>query len=444
MRTIIFNIFILFSFTIYAQTKWSLDDCITHAKTHNIEILGQESLNQSLFEDITIAKGNYYPDATFNASQGFSLGNSFNVSTGVGQLESRFNSFSLSSSVNIFNGMSNKYKLQQSKLLTEKGTVDKDKLILDISLEIAKKYYQVLFNKEILGVAKEQEEISKQEINRLTKLYEVALKSKSEMLVMESTFSLDKKETITAFNNVNSSLIELKGLLDIENIENFDIQPIRVDSIETIFPIVNFDTVFNEALTDNPLLRSTKLNSEINEKDVQIAKAQFFPRLNFIYSYSSSYYHIQGSQDLVFNQESNQFEDNGFITQLENNRTHYLGFSLTVPIFNRFYTKSTLDKAKITAEFNTLELQNQKKELKNKIEIAINDVGTAKATLEASLSASISQKEAFEIAQKKYLEGYITSYEFLESKSKYIKTQADLINAKYDYFFKIKVLEYYK
>lgn len=444
MRTIIFNIFILFSFTIYAQTKWSLDDCITHAKTHNIEILGQESLNQSLFEDITIAKGNYYPDATFNASQGFSLGNSFNVSTGVGQLESRFNSFSLSSSVNIFNGMSNKYKLQQSKLLTEKGTVDKDKLILDISLEIAKKYYQVLFNKEILGVAKEQEEISKQEINRLTKLYEVALKSKSEMLVMESTFSLDKKETITAFNNVNSSLIELKGLLDIENIENFDIQPIRVDSIETIFPIVNFDTVFNEALTDNPLLRSTELNSEINEKDVQIAKAQFFPRLNFIYSYSSSYYHIQGSQDLVFNQESNQFEDNGFITQLENNRTHYLGFSLTVPIFNRFYTKSTLDKAKIKGEFNTLELQNQKKELKNKIEIAINDVGTAKATLEASLSASISQKEAFEIAQKKYLEGYITSYEFLESKSKYIKTQADLINAKYDYFFKIKVLEYYK
>lgn len=444
MRTIILNIILLFSFAISAQNKWSLDDCISYAKTHNIDILKQESLNQSLSKDITIAKGNYYPDATFNASQGFSLGNSFNVSTGVGQLESRFNSFSLSSSVNIFNGMSYKYKLQQAKLIAEKGNIDIDRLGLDLSLEIARKYFQVLFNKEILTVAKEQEEISQQEVNRLKKLYAVALKSKSELLEMESTLAMDLKERITALNNVNNSLIELQGLLGIEEIKDFDIQPISADSIEISDPIVGFDDVFNQALTNNPLLKSTELELEIDEKNVQIAKAQFYPKVNFNYSYSSSYYHIQGREDLVFNQEMGQFVDNGFLTQLDNNRTHYLGFSLTVPIFSKFQTKSSLDKVKIRTEFNKLEWQNQKKELKNKIDMAINDVETAKASLSASLSASIAQKEAFTIAQKKYLEGYITSYEFLESKSKHIKTQADLINAKYDYFFKVKVLEYFK
>jgi len=444
MKTIIFNIILLFSFTISAQKKWSLDDCIEYAKTHNIDILKQKSLNQSLSTDITIAKGNYYPDATFNASQGFSLGNSFNVSTGVGQLESRFNSFSLSSSVNIFNGMSNKYKLQQAKLIAEKGNIDINRIGLDLSLEIARKYFQVLFNKEILTVAKEQEEISQQEVNRLQKLYDVALKPKSELLEMESTLALDKKERITALNNVTISLIELQGLLGIEEIENFDIQAISTDSIESSNSIISFDGLLDQALKNNPLLKSTELDLEINEKDVQIAEAQFLPRLNFNYSYSSSYYHIQGRDDKVFNQETGQFVDNGFLTQLDNNRTHYLGFSLTVPIFNKFQTKSNLDKAKIKTEVNKLEWQNQKKELKNKIDIAINDVETAKASLLASLSASISQKEAFTIAQKKYMEGYITSYEFLESKSKHIKTQADLINAKYDFFFKVKVLEYYK
>jgi len=444
MRNLIFNFIVLVSFTVSAQTEWSLDKCIGYAKEHNIDILKQKSLNQSYSKDITIAKGNYYPDANFNASQGFSLGNSFNVSTGVGQLESRFNSFSLSSSVNIFNGMSNKYKLLRARLISEKGNIDIDRLGLDLSLDIAHKYFQVLFNKEILVVAKEQEIISKQETTRLKKLYDVALKPKNELLEMESTLSMDKKETITALNNVNNSLIELQGLLGIEEIKNFDIKPISVETIENSNSIMNFDDVFNQALIKNPLLKSTTLESEINEKDVQIAKAQFFPRINFNYSYSSSYYHIQGSEDLVFNQQTGQFVDNGFFTQLDNNRTHYLGFSLTVPIFNRFFTQASVDKANITAAVNKLELQNQKKELKNKVKIAINDVGTAKTNLEASLSASISQQEAFAIAQKKYLEGYITSYEFLVSKSKYIKAQSDLITAKYDYFFKIKVLEYYQ
>lgn len=400
-----------------AQTKWSLEDCISYAKTHNIDIQTQQFQNKIAKENITIAKGNYFPDVNFSASQGYSLGNSFNVSTGVGQQESRFNSFSLSSSVNIFNGFNNRYKLQQAKLNIEKGSVDLDKLSLDLALNIANKYLQVLFNKEIVVVAEEQQTISVQEVNRLTKLFEAGLKQKSDLLEMKSTFATDKKETLIAKNNLTNSFIELQELLDVKPIDDFDIENIEINDfgINTIFTNVN-DT-YNKALEINPILKSTQITQEIKEKDLKINKANYLPRLDFNYSYSSSYYHVLGNEDLVFNQQTSQFEDNGFSVQLDNNRTHYLGFTLSVPVFNKFLTRSSINKSKIELELNKVEFENQKKELKNKISIAYNDVSTAKVTLEASESALAFQKEAFTIAQNKYQQGHITSYEFLDSKS---------------------------
>ncbi|MCR8667465.1 TolC family protein [Aestuariibaculum sp. M13] len=426
-----------------AQEKWSLEKCINYAKVHNIDIQKQQFQNEIKEEDIVIAKGNYFPDGNFNASQGFSLGNSFNVSTGVGQLESRFNSFSLSSSVNIFNGFSNRYKFQQAKLYAEKGNIDLEKLLLDLSLNISNKYLQVLFCKEILSVAKEQEAISQKEVSRLSNLFNVGLKSKSELLEMEATFSKDKKERLIAENNIRNSLIELQELLDVKPIDNFHIEPIDISGFKNDFKLVKEDDIYNKALKINPLIKSTQLSENINEKIISINKANFYPKFDFYYSYSSSYYHVQGREDVVFNQQTNQFENNGFLVQLDNNRTHYLGFALTVPLFNKFQTRSNIDKSKIELKIIKVELENQKKELKNKIGIAYNDVRTARATLEASESAFVFQEEVFSSAQNKYEEGIIPLHEFLECKSNYIKTQSGLINAKYEYLFKIKVLEYY-
>ena len=328
--------------------------------------------------------------------------------------------------------------------LAEKGDADLEKLGLDLSLNISNKYLQILFNKEILSVAKEQENISMQEVNRLNQLFQSALKSKRELLEMESTFATDKKETLIAKNNLNNSIIELQELLDIKHIDSFNIEDIEINDFGNNLSLLNTNEIFDKALETNPVLKSSELTTNISEKKIQIARARFYPTINFNYSYASSYYHIQGSEDVVFNQQTNQFVDNGFFTQLDNNRTHNLSFSISVPIFNRFLTRSSVDKSKVELEISKVELENKKKELKNKIEIAHNNVLTALATLSATKAALSFQEEAFSITQNKYEKGLVTSYEFLESKSKYIQTQSESIKAKYDYLFKIKVLKFYQ
>lgn len=437
-KYIIFGFLIFTTNNLFSQKKWTLEDCINYAYENNVDVIKQKIRSEILNSDIIISKGNYLPDANFNASQNLSLGNSFNVSTNVGQRESSSNSFSLSSSLPVFNGFSNKYKLEKSKLEKEKSEAEIEKIRFDLGLNITNKFLQVLFNTEILKLSEHQLEISKQNYNRLKKLYNKALTGKREFLEIEATLSFDQKENFIAQNNVQNSLIELQELLGVKEIKNFEISDVSVENFIT----ENYE-ISDEIIDRNPTIISSKLELELKDKDIKLSKANYMPRINLNYSYSSNYFHILGQEDVVFNQVTNQTEPNGFWIQLNNNRTHYIGLSAVFPIFNRFATRENYKKTKEEIKISKIELESNKRILKNKITIATNDVNTAKASLISSKIAYKTQKEAFEIIQKQYLLGNVNNYEFLESKAKLNRNNSDYIKAKYEYFFKVKILNYY-
>ena len=434
------TLLIIVSTNTYAQEKWSLEKCISYAKENNVDVVKQRIRNEILKSDITISKGKYLPDASFNASQNFSLGNSFNVSTGVGQLESSSNSFSLSSSVPIFNGFSNKYNLQKSKVSLEKGESDLEKIRFDLSLNITNKYLQVLFNKEILKVAKEQVQISEQNYKRLKKLHDNVLIGKRELLEIESTLASDKKEVLVAQNKVNNSLIELQELLGVSEINNFDIEIIE---IEVASEKLRLNSISEGVINSNPTIKSSAFDLELKKRDLKISRSSFYPRINLNYSYSTNYFHILGRDDVVFNQETGQFDENGFFTQLNNNRTHFISLSVNVPIFNRFQTRENYKKAQEEIKISEIVLANQKLLLKNKVKTAMNDSNTAKAILESNKVAYQSQNEPIDNLNEQYKNGNITNYEFLQGKTKLIKDTSEFIRSKYDYLFKNKILEFY-
>jgi outer membrane protein len=427
--------------SISAQKKWSLNDCIEYAKEHNITVLKQAIQSEILNSDVVIAKGNYLPNANFNGSQNFSLGNSFNVSTGVGQSESRSNSFSLSSSMLIFKGFSNKYTLQKAKLNTLKAASDVDKIRFDLRLNVTNKYLQILFQQELLKIAEEQVLISQKNFNRLKLLFDETLISKRDLLEIEATLASDTKEVLVTKNRVSTGLIELKELLGINEIDNFDIELLLTDNLGKISN--SFFDITDLVIDNNPKIKSSKFSVDIKKKNIQLAKVNFYPSINLSYSYGSNYYHIQGRKDEVLNQQTNQLVDNGFWTQLNSNRTHFLGFSATVPIFNRFSTRENYKKSKEEVKLAEIELANDKFVLKNKIKIALNDLNTAKASLKASNIAYVTQKEAFGIVQENYNRGNITNVVFLESKSKMIRNASEYVKAKYEFVFKLKVVKYY-
>ena len=441
MKKILVGLMFLSGLPCTAQEVWTLDTCIAYATENNIDVITQQYENEKIQEDITIAKGDFFPDANFTGSQNYRLGSSLDISTGIGQQESRSNSFSLSSSLTLFNGFRKHYRLQQSKLSKEKGQADIDRIIQEMTLSITDRYLEVLFNKEILAVAKEQEAISEQEVKRLQKLYDRGFVSKRDLLEIQSTNAFDTKEVVLAENNVANSLIQLKEILAIEDIENFDIAPVQDLDVDANF-LETSGKLYEDAMQNNPLIRATSLQTQIGEKEVKIAQSALYPQVNFSYSFSSFYFHIQGQEDVIFNQQTQMFEDNGFFTQLNNNKIHFIGLNATIPIFNRFLNKSTIDKIKIDLTIIEQTLENQKKELKNRITIASNDIKSAQASKVASEEGLNAQKEAFEIVVRNYQKGNLSSYDFLESKSKYAQAQSEAIRSKYEYILKQKYLSF--
>ena len=433
-------ILILVFYNTIAQEKWTLEKCLHHAKKNSLEIVKQQLQNNVADNDIKRSKGNFFPDLSLNASQGFTLGNSFNVSTGVGQLESRFNSFSLNASLNVFNAFSSKYKLQEAKLNLEKGKLDLKKIQLDLSEEITKRYLTVLFNKEILTVAKQQLDITKQDLDVIKKLVNAALKPKTELLEIQATYQNNNKELILATNKLDNSLISLKELLDIKNIRNFDIETIDTTNTNTLLYEKN---MLNTAIENNPTLNASLTNTQIKQKQLQIAKTNLYPKVNFNYSYNTNYFHILGQEDLVFNQETGQFEENGFFTQLQNNLTHFLSLGVTIPVFNKLITKTEINKKEIDLEVSQIEFENQKKELNNKIQTLLNNIQDAQASYEASKTALQFQKQAFKINRSKYNKGLINLNDYLTSKIKFIQATSELIKAKYELLLNKKILSFY-
>jgi outer membrane protein len=390
-----------------------------------------------------ISEGNLLPDLSFNADQKFNLGNSFNVSTAVGQRESSSNTFYLSSSIVLFDGLSNINKIKLSKMNIENGQLKLNNIRKNLEISITNHYLQGVFHKEAIKIAKNRLENSVKQLSRIKGLYENESVTKSELLENESLVEADRNNVVEAKNNLKNTLIRIKEIISIEDIKDFDIMDIDVESFEENM-LYEKEKIFNfESIDKHPSILVLKSNAEINGQQVKINKLTFYPKVSFDYSYGTGYYHILGQDDKVFNSQTNEYEDNGFIKQLDNNRVHYLGFSLTVPIFNKFATKGKHRKSKLDYEISEINLINGKKEILNKTKQAYNDVVTAESSLKSTKTILLFQEEAFKVSSEKYRLGVSSIYEFIESRNRLLTSQADYIKSKYDYLLKIKIFNFY-
>ncbi|CEN53557.1 TolC family protein [Capnocytophaga canis] len=432
-------LFFFFITNLFSQTKFSLDDCLNKLIIHNVEINKQQIRQEITEREVKIAKANYLPNANFLASQSFSFGTSYNVSTGVGQKESSSTGFIMSLSQPIFNGFSNKYKLQRAKINNKKSILEIENIKLNLEIEVINKYLEIALNKELLNVAKEQLEISAMNYQRIKKLHERALVGKKELLEIEAILESDKKDKIIIENTIENGLIQLKELLGMDIVSNFDIEDsIKVDeiSLSDKKKIENF-------VEHNPFIQTSYLNIQLKEKDMALEKAKLYPSLSLNYSLNGYYFHILGQGDYILNKITNELQANGFFKQLRDNRINYVGLSMNIPIFTGFKTRENYKNKQNEIQIQKLDLEKDKRSLKNKIQITLNEIETVRKSLKTLETIFNKQQAIFTIAQEQYEKGNINSYEFLENKSKLMQKRTEYVRIKYQYYFKLKVIESY-
>ncbi len=424
---------VLLTTTIQSQNKkWTLRACVDYALENNISIKQSELDLRTSEISKKGAIGNFLPSLNASASHSWSIGLGQDPTTfDAVNSTTRNMSGGISSSLDIYKGQRNLRQLHRSNLQILASKYQLDSMKDDISLFVANSFLQILFNKEQLKVLKSQLEISKQDLARTQELVDAGSLPKGDVLEIQATVATQEQQIVAAENTLLISKIELAQSLLIEDYEDFDI----VDANYNV-PLTNIlqespNAIIAKAKDTRYDIKIAETNREIAETDLKIAKGALQPTLTGSYSFSSNYF------------KSGLFDTPDFETQISDNKSHNFSLRLNIPIFNGFASRNEVNRNKVNLERAKIKLEQANLDLETKVYQAQNDAKGALKAYEAAQKTLNAREEAFNYSKERYNVGLLNAFDYGQSQNKYEAAQSDVIRAKYDYIFKLKVLEFY-
>ncbi|MCX7546775.1 TolC family protein [Xanthomarina sp. F1114] len=447
ITTVLLTVFVGVS-TFAQDKKWSLEECVNYALENNISIKQTELDTKTADEELTSAKGNFLPNLSGSATQNWNFGSFIGQDGNRVSRDSRGNSFGLNTGVTLFNGFRNTSMYKQAQLGIESSILQLNILKDNISVNVVNQYLNILLNKENLKVAQEQIEITEKQVTQVTELVNSGVKPQADLYEVQAQLATDNEKLTNVENSLDLAKLGLTQLLQIPS-EGFDVEEIEMHLPEVLVEHKNSKEIYDYALQNRPEIKKAELDIENSELAIDIAKSAYYPTLSFGAGLGTSYQHFQGQEDLriiyddPLDPSSFQIIENGFTQQLEDNLGYNFGFSLNVPIFNRMQTKVSVNKAKINNERIAYSLDQAKQDLRSTIEQSYTDAKAALKQFEASRISLSAQQESFKNAQESYNSGVMNSFEFEQVRNRLVNAEANLINAKYNFVFTTKVLDFY-
>jgi len=423
-------IFLLFfSFSSFAQEKLSLKDCIDRAIEKNISIKNSSLDLLNSTENKKTAIGNFVPSFNINGTHSWNTGLTQNITTGILENQTTENSsMNMSVAVDVFNGLANIRRLHRANLDLLAKKYQLEDMKEDISLLVANSYLQILFNKEQLDVQKSQLKISQEELRNAKEKFNNGVIPEGNLFEIEANLALSEQNVIMAENGYQLSKLSLSQLLMFGDSDNFDIADDNYEIPQT--DILNKDAkeILEEAMKNRNDIKLAETNLEIAIKDQQISKSALLPSASAYYSYNS-----RVIMDAPTSLKS----------QFDLNAGESIGLQLNIPIINGWSSRAGIKKSKLNVLRSKNLLDQTKMDLENTIYQALNDAKGAIKSYEAAKKSEIARKTAYEYAKERFENGALNTINYFQAQQLFETAQSELIKAKYDYIFKIKVLEFY-
>jgi outer membrane protein len=429
----------LLTLTLPAQEAeiWTLERCINYALENNLEIKRQELQTILTEKDYKQDKYNLMPSLGAGIEHQLSSGRSLNIETY--EWENRKiqqGSAGVRSDLTLFGGLQNYNSIQQGKFLFLSSQADLETLINDKTLTLAAYYLDILFSEELLEVAQSQYETTLLQVERNKKMVEVGNAARAELLEIQAQAASEKLKVTEADNTLNLAILDLTQLLDLDSVGNFQIYKPDLD-VELIESPLSVTEIYSTAVTNMPEIKSAEYSLLAQEKAVAIAKGSRWPELYLSGLYYSRY--LKDATNPVSPEEAYALNN-----QLKDNQYAQLTIGLSIPIFSKLQTQTNISKSKVLLKDYNYMLDQQKQVLYKKIQQYHADAVAAHEKYVSALEAVLSNEEAFNYTQQKFEVGLVNSVDFNIAKNNLAKARSDLAQAKYEYIFKIKILDFYQ
>ncbi len=421
------------AFTMRAQQPWTLQQCIDYAMEHNVGILQSRLQQQNADYQLKMSQNAWLPSVNASASEGLGFGQSPSYTGVYVSDNSSSASVGVSVSMPLFQGLNLYNTNKANELNLQASTQDLEAAKRDLRLAIMAYYMEVVYCKELLGVAEKQLELSESQHQRTQELFEVGRLPESNVYESAAQVATDRASLTEAQNNLMLRLLDITQALELDDVEGFDVVDPEVFMTDDEMPLVSPQATIQHALNHQPEMQAAQLRLQKAHYDLKAAKSAWYPSLSFYGGYSNGIYHYF----------TDGYANTPIQQQLQTNGRTQLGLSLNIPIFNGMQTKYRVKMTELGIENQQVNIENTSKKLKKEIQQAYYSAVAAKQKYVAADNSLKSSQLAYDYAQAGFEAGKTTLMELNESKNRLYKAESSLLQAKYEYLYRCKVMAFY-
>lgn len=418
--------------TAAGQQQYTLLECIEIALENNRDIKQQELNKQQRMVAYSQARADLLPAVNASAGHNFIFGRSIGLDNTYQNTNSTQSNFNIVADITLFDGLRMKHNIDARKADMMVSEANLERIQDEIIMSVSTAFLQALLNRELLTIAENQIQTTRENLKRSTELVNSGKMAKGELYEIEAQLAKEEVNRVQAENNYKLALLDLAQIMELEKFDDFEIVSPPAEALIDETPLLSSQMVYESALVNRPEIRSLQYQLESSTKEMLMAKSQYFPTLSFGASIGTGYYNMNGR------------DNDPFATQLRNNISNSLGFSLRIPIFNRFQIKNSVKNAQIAIANSRLEMDKTKLELRKRIEQAFYNAVGAESRWEAAKKSVTASNEAYRFAEEKHESGRATSYELFLAKNNQTQALGEEAQAKYEYAFRLKILELLK
>lgn len=411
---------------------WTLRECLDWALEHNLTVK-QSELNVAQREiQLNTSENSWLPNVSGSVNESLSFGRGLTADNTYTSANTTSTGFSIGGGMNLFDGLATPNNIALSRLNLEAATKDLEKVRDDIRVAVARAYMQVLYDYEIVDVARKQIELDDAQVARLEALAATGKAAQAEVSQQKASRAQSGVTLVQAENNLRLALLDLGQLLEFKSSEGFSIERPEVDVDGIILDIP--ERIYADAVDVRPSVLAEEIRLKGTDRSLKIAQAAQYPSLNLSGGVGTNYYTTSNAA----------YPQDKFFDQLSHNFSPYIGVSMNIPIFTRFQTRNNIRSARLNRELQQIQLDKTKQSLYKEIQQAWSNAVAAEAKYRSSSEASAAAQDAFRLVQAKYENGKATITEFNESRNQLLKTQSDRVQATYEYLFQSKLLDFYR
>ena len=420
-----------------AQKAWTLDECLNYALEHNITLQKARLSAKSAAEDVKGARADLLPSVSASTNQSFGYRpwqDSGTTTVTNGQVNSKVDksyyngSYGINAQWTVWNGNKNRNTLKQNKMSAEQAELEAQTTANSIQEQIAQLYVQILYLTEAVKVSEQSLETSKKNEERGQQMLEVGKMSKADVAQLSAQRATDEYSIVEARANISKYKLQLKQLLELDGNTYFEVAIPATSDDQALADIPALQQVYEKAMASRPEIASSQLAAQSSDLSVKMARAGYLPTLSMTAGLGTS---------------TNSLSNNTWGSQLKTNFDASAGFTLSIPLFDKRQTKTSVNKARIQQQQALLNLQDQQKQLYQTIEGYWLDAETNQQKFRVALATEQSEQQSFDLLQEQFNLGLKNIVELMTGKDKLLSAQQNKLQSKYQTILAHQMLKFY-